>query len=166
MAQITLKGNPINTSGNLPVAGTKAPDAVVVGSDLAAIKLSDLRGKKVVLSTFLSLDTSTCAAGVRRFNEEASKRDNVVVLCVSMDLPFAAGRFCTAEGLENVKTGSDFRDGNFGKAFGLRLVDGPLAGLLARSVILLDEEGKVIYTELVPEVSEEPNYEAALTLLR
>jgi thioredoxin-dependent peroxiredoxin len=165
MAQITLKGNPINTSGNLPAAGTKAPDAVVVGSDLAAIKLSDLRGKKVVLNTFLSLDTSTCAASVRRFNEEASKRDNVVVLCVSMDLPFAAGRFCTTEGLENVKTGSDFRDGNFGKAFGLRIVDGPIAGLLARSVILLDEEGKVIYTELVPEVSQEPNYEAALTLL-
>lgn len=165
MAQITLKGNPINTSGNLPAAGTKAPDAVVVGSDLAEIKLSDLRGKKVVLSTFTSLDTDLCAASVRRFNEEASKRDNVVVLCVSMDLPFAAARFCTTEGLKNVKTGSDFRDGNFGKAYGLRIVDGPIAGLLARAIVVLDEEGTVIYTEQVPEIAQEPNYEAALTLL-
>jgi thioredoxin-dependent peroxiredoxin len=165
MAQIKFKGNPINTVGDLPAAGTAAPDFTLVGADLGEIKLADLRGKKVVLNVFPSLDTDVCAASVRRFNEEAGKRDNVTVLCVSMDLPFAAGRFCSAEGLENVKTGSDFRDGKFGQAYGLRIVDGPLAGLHARAVILLDESGQVMYTELVPEITQEPNYEAALTLL-
>ena len=165
MAKITLKGNPINTSGNLPAAGKPAPDATLVGSDLAEVKLSDLRGKKVVLNVFPSIDTGVCAASVRRFNEAAGQRPNVTVLCVSMDLPFAAGRFCTTEGLANVKTASDFRDGTFGKTYGLRIVDGPLAGLHARAVILLDETGNVMYTELVPEIVQEPNYDAALTLL-
>jgi thioredoxin-dependent peroxiredoxin len=165
MAQIKLKGNPFNTVGNLTAAGNAAPEFTLVGADLGEVKLADLRGKKVVLNVFPSLDTDVCAASVRRFNEEAGKRDNVTVLCVSMDLPFAAGRFCSAEGLENVKTGSDFRDGNFGQAYGLRILDKPLAGLLTRAVIILDESGQVMYTELVPETSQEPNYEAALTLL-
>ena len=165
MAQIKLKGNPFNTAGDLPVAGSQAPDFTLAGADLGDVKLADLAGKTVVLNVFPSIDTDVCAASVRRFNEEAGKRENVAVVCASMDLPFAAGRFCGAEGLENVVTASDFRDGSFGKAYGMRIVDGPLAGLLARSVILLDAEGRVIYTELVPETTQEPNYDAVLALL-
>jgi len=165
MAQIKLKGNPFNTVGALPAAGSQAPDFTLVGADLGEIKLADLAGKTVVLNVFPSIDTDVCAASVRRFNEEAGKRENVAVVCASMDLPFAAGRFCGAEGLENVITASDFREGRFGKAYGMRIVDGPLAGLLARSVILLDAEGSVMYTELVPETTQEPNYDAVLALL-
>ncbi|MDY0110697.1 MAG: thiol peroxidase [Candidatus Krumholzibacteria bacterium] len=165
MAQIKLKGNPLHTSGDLPAVGAKAPDFTLVGVDLGEIKLADLRGRKVVLNVFTSLDTSVCASSIRRFNEEAGKRDGVTVLCVSMDLPFAAVRFCTAEGLDNVVTGSDFRDGAFGRAYGLRIEDGPIRGLLARAVILLDAQGTVMYTELVTEHSQEPNYDAVLALL-
>lgn len=165
MAKTKLKGNPIHTTGELPAAGAQAPDFTVIGADLGAIRLADLRGKKIVLNVFPSLDTAVCAASVRRFNQIAGERPGVIVLCVSMDLPFAAGRFCTAEGLQNVKTGSDFRDGAFGRAYGLRLADGPLAGLLARAVVVIDAAGKVIYSELVPEITEEPNYEAALAVI-
>lgn len=165
MAQIKLKGNPFNTVGELPAVGSRAPDFSLVGVDLGAIDLAGQMGKKVVLNVFPSLDTAVCAASVRRFNQIAGERDGVVVLCVSMDLPFAAGRFCTTEGLDNVKTGSDFRDGAFGKAYGLRIADGPLAGLLARAVVVIDGAGKVVYTELVPETTQEPDYEAALVVI-
>lgn len=165
MAETKLKGNIINTAGDLPAAGSLAPGFELVGIDLGAIKLEDMRGKKVVLNVFPSLDTSVCAASVRRFNQIAGERDGVSVLCVSMDLPFASGRFCTTEGLDNVRTGSDFRDGSFGRAYGLRIVDGPLAGLLARAVIVLDEQGKVVLSELAPEITQEPDYEAVLAHL-
>ena len=165
MAKFELKGNPFNTVGDLPAVGSSAPDFEMTNTDLSAIKLSGLKGKRVVLNIFPSLDTDVCAASVRRFNEEAGKLDNTEVVCTSMDLPFAHARFCVVEGLENVVSASDFRTGGFGKAYGARIVDGPLAGLLARSVVILDADGKVIYTELVPETTQEPNYEAALKAL-
>jgi thiol peroxidase len=165
MAEITLKGNKINTVGNLPAVGSSAPDFVLTGKDLSDVKLSDLSGKKVVLNIFPSLDTEVCAASVRRFNAEAEKVDNTVVVCASLDLPFAHGRFCTTEGLENVVPASELRDRNFGDAYGVRIADGPLAGLLSRAVVVIDEAGKVAYTEQVPEIVEEPNYEAALKAL-
>lgn len=165
MSTINFHGNPINTSGNLPAKGTKAPDFKLVKSDLSEIKLSDLKGKKVVLNIFPSLDTGVCAASVRRFNKDAGELDNTVVVCVSKDLPFAHGRFCTAEGLNNVVTASDFREGNFGRDYGVNISDGPLAGLHSRAVVVLDENGTVTYTEQVPEIVQEPNYEAALKAL-
>ncbi|HOX26967.1 MAG TPA: thiol peroxidase [Candidatus Krumholzibacteria bacterium] len=165
MAKFKLKGNPFNTVGSLPAAGTRAPDFTLVGANLAPVALADYAGRRVILNVFPSLDTDVCAASVRRFNEEAARLDRVTVLCISMDLPFAAGRFCAAEGIEHVVTASDFREGAFGRAYGMRIADGPLAGLLARSVILLDGSGKVMYTELVPETTQEPNYGAVLALL-
>ena len=165
MSSIKLKGNPINTSGSLPAKGTKAQDFKLVKSDLSELKLSDLLGKKVVLNIFPSLDTGVCAASVRRFNKDASELDNTVVVCVSKDLPFAHGRFCTAEGLNNVVTASDFREGNFGRDYGVNIIDGPLAGLHSRAVIVLDEQGVVKYTEQVPDIVQEPDYEAALQSL-
>ena len=161
-AEFKLKGNTFHTSGNLPAVGADAPDCTLVGKDLSEIKLGGYKGKRVVLNIFPSLDTAVCAASVRRFNQEASSLDNTVVVCVSMDLPFAHGRFCTAEGLENVVSASDFREGAFGRAYGVRIVDGPLAGLLARSVVVIDENGKVLYTQLVPETVDEPDYDKAL----
>ena len=165
MSSIKLKGNPINTSGSLPAKGTKAQDFKLVKSDLSELKLSDLLGKKVVLNIFPSLDTGVCAASVRRFNKDASELDNTVVVCVSKDMPFAHGRFCTAEGLNNVVTASDFREGNFGRDYGVNIIDGPLAGLHSRAVIVLDEQGVVKYTEQVPDIVQEPDYEAALQSL-
>ena len=165
MAEITLKGNKINTVGSLPAVGTSAPDFVLTKTDLSDLRLGDLSGKKVVLNIFPSLDTEVCAASVRRFNSEAQSMDNTVVVCASLDLPFAHGRFCTAEGLENVVSASELRERNFGNDYGVRIVDGPLAGLLSRAVVVLDEGGKVVYTEQVPEIVEEPNYEAALQAL-
>lgn len=162
MASITLKGNNINTIGNLPAKGAKAPDFKLVKSDLSNLSLGDLKGKKVVLNIFPSLDTGICAASVRRFNAEASKLENTVVVCASKDLPFAHSRFCVAEGLENVVSASDFRDGSFGRDFGVTIADGPMAGLLSRAVVVLDEQGVVKYTEQVPEIVQEPDYEAAL----
>lgn len=161
MAEITLKGNTINTSGNLPAVGTQATDFQLVANDLSVKTLTDYKGKKVVLNIFPSLDTATCAASVRRFNKEASTLENTVVLCISKDLPFAQARFCGAEGLDQVHTLSDFRT-DFGKDYGLEIVDGPLAGLESRAVILLDENGKVTYTQQVPEIVDEPNYEEVL----
>jgi thiol peroxidase len=162
MAKITLKGNPINTLGNLPEIGTKAPDFKLVANDLSVKSLADFQGKKVVLNIFPSLDTATCAASVRRFNVEASKLENTVVLCISKDLPFAQARFCGAEGLDKVHTLSDFRGGEFGKNYGVEIVDGPLAGLESRAVVILNEAGEVVYNQQVPEIVDEPNYEMAL----
>lgn len=164
MASVTLRGNPFNTNGELPAVGSSAPSFSLVGSDLSEIKTDAFAGKKVVLNIFPSIDTPTCATSVRTFNERAAGRDDTVVLCVSEDLPFAAGRFCGAEGIENVKTGSAFR-GSFTDDYGLRLQDGPLAGLAARAVVVLDETGTVTYTQLVGEIADEPDYDAALAAL-
>ncbi len=165
MAKVTLKGNPINTSGSLPSKGSKAPGFTLVKSDLSHLSLSDLSGKKVILNIFPSLDTDVCATSVRKFNQLAAGRDNTVVLAISKDLPFAHGRFCSTEGINNVVTLSGFRDSGFGKSYGVDLVDGPLAGLYARSVVVTDEKGNVVYTELVPEIVQEPDYDKALAAL-
>ena len=165
MANVTLKGNEIHTSGSMPEVGSIAPDFKGVKSDLSELSLSDLKGKRVVLNVFPSLDTSVCAASVRRFNKEAASLNNTVVLAVSKDLPFAHGRFCTTEGIENVVALSAFRCSCFEDKYGMLLIDGPLKGLLARGVIVIDEAGKVVYEELVPEITTEPNYEAALASL-
>ena len=162
MATITLKGNKIHTSGELPKVSSQAPDFKLVKTDLSELDKVSLKGKKVVLNIFPSLDTDVCAASVRRFNKEASELDNTVVVCVSKDLPFAHARFCTTEGLDNVISASDFRTGKFGEDYGLTIADGPLAGLHSRAVVVLNENGDVVYTEQVPEIVEEPNYEAAL----
>jgi thioredoxin-dependent peroxiredoxin len=165
MAKITLKGNEINTIGNLPANNTSAKDFSLVAQDLSVKTLNDFAGSKVILNIFPSLDTATCAASVRHFNKAANDLPNTKVLCISRDLPFAQSRFCGAEGLTNVITLSDFRNGSFGKENGLEIVDGPLAGLLARAVIILDEKGTVTYTQLVPEIVDEPNYEAVFQAL-
>ncbi|MCB0502831.1 MAG: thiol peroxidase [Bacteroidetes bacterium] len=166
MAEITLKGNPINTIGHLPKVGEKAKDFTLIKKDLSKASLSDFKGSKVILNIFPSIDTGTCAASVRHFNASASKLDNTKVLCISRDLPFAQARFCGAEGLDNVITLSDFAIGAFGKAYGLEILDGPLQNLHSRAVVVIDEEGTVIYTEQVPEIVDEPNYEAALNSLK
>jgi len=165
MAQITLKGNPINTVGELPKVGTKAPDFKLVKDDLSEKSLADYKGMKLVLNIFPSLDTGTCAASVRKFNAEANNLENTKVLCISKDLPFAQARFCGAEGLENVENLSDFRYASFGKDYGVEIADGPLAALESRAIVVLDETGKVVYTEQVPEIVDEPNYEKALAAL-
>ena len=162
MATVSLRGNPVNTSGNLPSIGSKAPNFLLVKQDLSTVSLSDLAGKKVVISIFPSVDTPTCASSVRKFNEKAVAKEGVVVLCVSKDLPFAAKRFCAAEGLEDVITGSAFRDTSFEDAYGVKLLDSALKGLLARAVVVVDGNGVVIHTELVSEIGSEPDYEAAL----
>lgn len=161
MAQVTLQGNPVNTIGDLPTVGGAAPDFTLTKTDLSDVSLSDFAGKTVVLNIFPSIDTPTCAQSVRRFNEELSKLDGVEVLCVSEDLPFAQGRFCGAEGLERVTPASAFRSEGFGKAYGVSIVDSPLKGLLARSVVVI-KDGKVAYTELVAETADEPSYEGAV----
>lgn len=166
MAKITFNGSPVNTTGELPKAGEQAPDFILTKTDLSDISLKDVAGKKTVLNIFLSVDTPVCAASVRRFNAEVNKLKNAVVLCVSDDLPFALARFCGAEGLDNVIPVSELRNRNFGRDYGVRIVDGLLAGLLARSIVVLNEEGKVIYTQLVKEIAEEPDYEKALNVLR
>ncbi|MFO8085664.1 MAG: thiol peroxidase [Desulfobacterales bacterium] len=162
MAQITLKGNPINTVGELPKVGNKAPDFVLTKTDLSDVTLKDFDGKTLVLNIFPSVDTDICATSVRKFNAEISKYENAAVLCISRDLPFALGRFCGAEGLNNVIAVSELRNLEFGKNYGVRIMDGPLAGLLARSVVIIDSDGKVVYTQQVPEIVEEPDYESAL----
>ena len=165
MAQVTLKGNPFHTSGELPKVGTPAPGYALVRTDLAEVGPKDYAGQRVVLNIFPSLDTPTCAASVRKFNARANEKPNTTILCVSADLPFAQKRFCGAEGLDNVVPVSSFRSQDFGAAFGVTLVDGPLKGLLARAVVVVDEAGKVIHTELVPEIANEPDYNAALAVL-
>ena len=165
MAQITLKGNPVNTNGQLPEIGSQAKDFQLVKTDLSTASLSDYKGSRVVLNIFPSIDTGTCATSVRKFNEKASSLANTKVLCISRDLPFAQNRFCGAEGLENVVNLSDFKDASFGNSYGLTITDGPLAGLHSRAVVVLDENGVVKYTEQVSEIVDEPNYEAALASL-
>ncbi|WP_027389831.1 thiol peroxidase [Chrysiogenes arsenatis] len=166
MAQILLKGNPINTCGTLPAVGSQAPAFTVTGIDLADMKLTDFSGKRVVLNIFPSIDTPVCASSVRRFNVEAAKLANTVVLCVSMDLPFAHKRFCGAEGIENVKSVSGIRSNGFGKAYGIEIIDGPLAALYGRAIVIIDASGIVTYTELVPEVTQEPDYDAAIAAMQ
>ncbi|MFY7811492.1 MAG: thiol peroxidase [Flavobacterium sp.] len=158
MAQITLGGNPISTIGTLPAIGTKALDFELLKTDLSIVKLSDFAGKKIILNIFPSIDTGTCATSVRKFNTKANELENTVVLCVSRDLPFAQKRFCGAEGLENVHPLSDFRTGKFGDDYGLTITTGPLAGLHSRAVVVIDENGIITYTEQVPEIADEPNY--------
>lgn len=165
MSTVTIGGNSVNLAGDFLQKGDKAPEFNVVGVDLGEIKLSDFSGKKVVLSFFPSVDTGTCATGMRKFNEEATGLDNTVILALSQDLPFAAGRFCGAEGIEAVKTGSTFRNADVLEAYGLKIVEGPLANLSARAVIVLDESGIVQHAELIGEVTEEPDYAAALAAL-
>ncbi len=165
MATVTLKGNKINTSGELPKIGSKAPNFTLTANDLSSKSLTDFSGSKLVLNIFPSVDTGTCAQSVRQFNKEASELENTKVLCISHDLPFAHARFCGAEGLENVVSLSDFKNGSFGKSYGLNFVDGPLESLHSRCVIVLDEKGIVLHTEQVEEIVDEPNYKAALEAL-
>ncbi|MDR7694321.1 thiol peroxidase [Riemerella anatipestifer] len=165
MAKLTLKGNEISSVGELPKLGETIKDFNLVASDLSEKTKNDFLGKRKVLNIFPSIDTGVCAASARKFNEEASKLDNTIVINISRDLPFALGRFCAAEGLSNVETLSDFRS-NFGEDFGVTLLDSPLKGLLSRAVVITDENDKVIYTEQVSEITNEPNYEAALASLK
>jgi thiol peroxidase len=155
----------VDTAGALPAVGTPAPAFALTGKDLSDIRLADFAGKKVVLNIFPSIDTPVCAASVRRFNAEAAALGDTVVLCVSADLPFAAGRFCTVEGLERVHTASVFRSPEFGAQYGVVVTEGPLRGLLSRAVVLIGADGKVLYTEHVAEITQEPDYEAALRAL-
>lgn len=165
MATVTLKGNKIETSGTLPKKDNKAPDFSLTNTDLATKTLSDYKGKNLILNIFPSIDTGTCAASVRQFNEEANELENTKVLCISRDLPFALSRFCAAEGLDNVESLSDFKDRSFGKNYGVEFTTGPLEALLSRSVVVINESGNVIYTEQVQETVDEPNYKAALEAL-
>lgn len=162
MSAITFKGSKVNTSGELPKVGSVAPDFILVKNDLSEISLKDIKGKNIVLNIFPSLDTGVCAASVRKFNKEAANMTNTIVLAVSADLPFASARFCTTEGIENVVPASAFRNPEFAKDYGILMTDGPLKGLLARAVVVIDAKGNVQYTELVPEIAQEPNYQAAI----
>lgn len=162
MSTVKFKGNDVQTNGSLPQVGSQAPEFTLVGGGLQEIHLSDYKGKKVLLNIFPSIDTGTCAASVRNFNKWAAGKENTVVICVSKDLPFAQGRFCGAEGIENVITASDFRYNNFATDYGILLTDGPLKGLMARSVVAIDENGKVLYHELVSEIVNEPSYDISV----
>lgn len=165
MATVTLKGNEIHTLGNLPAIGGSAPDFKLTMTDLSSSSMSEYEGRKLVLNIFPSIDTGTCAASVRQFNKEAAELENTIVLCISKDLPFAQTRFCGAEGIENVVMLSDYKDGGFGKAYQVEFTDGPLQGLHSRSVVVVNENGNVVYTEQVAETVDEPNYKAALEAL-
>lgn len=166
MTTVTLGGNPVEVSGNFPKSGDSGADFSLVGADLSATGLAQFAGKRKVLNIVPSLDTAVCATSTRKFNEAASKLDNTVVLVISADLPFAAKRFCEVEGLQNVHTLSTFRDTAFKNAYGVNLSSGPLAGLTARAVVVLDEQNKVLHSELVSEIKNEPNYDAALSVLK
>ena len=166
MAQVTLKGNPVTVNGQLPQAGAQAPAFSLVGAGLADVTLSSYAGKRKVLNIFPSVDTPTCATSVRKFNAQANEVVNTVVLCISADLPFAQARFCGAEGLENVQNLSTLRGREFIHDYGVEIADGPLAGLTARAVVVLDENDKVLHSELVKEIAEEPDYEKALAVLK
>jgi thiol peroxidase len=162
MAKITLKGNPCNTSGDLPVVGSQAPNFKLIAGDLSEKTLADFSGKKIVLNVVPSLDTPVCAISAKAFNEKIAENSRVQVVNVSKDLPFAQKRFCESNQVAHVSNLSAFRNDQFGKDFGVTIVDGPLTGLLARAVVVVNEQGKVVYTELVPEIAQEPNYDAAL----
>lgn len=165
MAKLTIGGTPVKTIGSLPEVGTQAPDFLLTKTDLSDISLKNVAGKKVILNIFPSIDTPVCSMSVRRFNQEISKFSNAVVLCASLDLPFAHARFCGTEGLKEVISVSEMRSRKFGDDYGIRMVDGPLAGLLARAVVVIDETGKVIYSKIVEELKNEPNYEEVLSVL-
>ncbi|MEA3170599.1 MAG: thioredoxin-dependent peroxiredoxin [Pseudomonas sp.] len=166
MAQVTLRGNPVQVEGTLPETGSAAPAFSLTAVDLSQATLETFAGKRKVLNIFPSVDTPTCATSVRKFNAEANTLNNTVVLCISSDLPFAQKRFCGTEGLDNVLSLSDFRDAHFAVDYGVSLTDGPLQGLTARAVVVLDENNNVLHSELVSEIGEEPNYEAALAVLK
>ena len=165
MAEITLQGNPIHTSGELPAVDTNAPDFKLVAADLADVSLEKFAGKKKLLNIVPSLDTGVCATSTTKFNSAIETKDNAVALVISADLPFAQGRFCSAEGLKNVVTLSMMRDRNFAKDYGVLITDGPLAGICARAVVVMDENNNVVYTQMVPEITQEPDYDAALAAL-
>ena len=165
MATVTLKGNAIHTMGELPELGSQAPGFNLGKNDLSTVSLSDFSGQKLVLNIFPSVDTGTCAQSVRQFNREAAKLDGVKILCISRDLPFAQSRFCGAEGIDKVETLSDYRDGNFGRAYQVAFTDGPLEGLLSRAVVVIDKNGKVVHAQQVSETVDEPDYRAALEAL-
>jgi thioredoxin-dependent peroxiredoxin len=165
MATVTLQGNQIHTSGELPAVGTSAPDFHLVDGKLNDVRLANYSGKKKLLNIVPSLDTPTCATSTRKFNERARDMEDAVVLVVSADLPFAQGRFCGAEGIDNVIPLSMMRSRNFAKDYGVLITDGPLAGITARAVVVMDENDKVVYTQLVPEIGDEPDYDAALAAL-
>lgn len=165
MSTVTLGGNPVHTNATLPAIGSAAPQFQLVGNDLSDVSLQDFKGQRVILNIFPSIDTATCATSVRTFNKMANDLENTKVLCISRDLPFAQKRFCGSEGLENVVNLSDFRDGSFGDDYGLTLTDSALKGLHARAIVVVDENGVVSHTELVSEIANEPNYEAALKAL-
>jgi len=165
MTQIAFQGNSVNTTGELPKVGDKAPDFLLTKTDLSDISLKDVSGKRVILNIFPSIDTPVCSTSVRRFNEEIGKFNNAVVICASLDLPFAHARFCETEGLKNVIAVSEMRNREFGSNYGVRMVDGHLSGLFARAIVVIDESSNVIYTQLVPEITEEPDYDKALNML-
>lgn len=165
MATVTLKGNNINTSGNLPKTGSEAPDFKLIRTDLSVATLADYKGKSIVLNIFPSIDTGTCAQSVREFNKKINDIENVIVLCISRDLPFAQARFCGTEGLENVINLSDFRNNSFGKTYGVDFIDGPLEALHSRAIVVINPQGKITYTEQVQEIVNEPNYKAAFEAL-
>ncbi|GAA3973018.1 thiol peroxidase [Allohahella marinimesophila] len=165
MAQPTLKGSTVTTYGDLPAKGDDAPDFTAVKADMSEISLADYKGSKVVLNIFPSVDTPTCATSVRKFNEKAAQQAGTKVICISADLPFAIGRFCGAEGISNVVVASIFRNGNFGRDYGVLMTDGPLKGILSRAIVVIDEEGRVLHSEQVAEIANEPDYEAALAAL-
>lgn len=166
MAKITLGGNPIETIGQLPATGSNAPEFKLSTKDLAVVGLQDFAGQKLILNIFPSVDTGVCASSVRKFNETAANLENTKVLCISRDLPFAQARFCGAEGIDNVIMLSDFADGNFGKNYQLEIKDSAFANLHSRAIVVIDENGKISYTEQVPEIGQEPNYDAALEAIK
>lgn len=166
MATITLKGNTVHTMGYLPEIGSMAKDFSLTTTDLTTKNLTDFQGKNIVMNIFPSIDTGTCAMSVRKFNEEAANKHNTVVLCISKDLPFAQARFCGAEGIENVVMLSDYKTGDFGKQYGVTIIDGPLEVLLSRAIVVLNSKGEVLYTEQVAEIADEPNYEKALESIK
>lgn len=165
MSQIKLRDNTVNTNGNLPAVGTTAPGFSLVGNDFKEVKLADFLGRNVILNIFPSIDTNVCATSVREFNKRASAMTDSIVLCISKDLPFALKRFCGAEGIQNVITLSDFRNNGFSQSYGVQMIDGGLAGLHARAIVVIDQAGKVKYTELVPVIGQEPDYEGAIRSL-
>jgi thiol peroxidase len=166
MATITFKGSPVETIGALPAVNTKAPDFSLAKTDLSDVSMNDFAGKQLILNIFPSIDTPVCAASARRFNEEAGKLDNTLVLCISADLPFAHNRFCELEGLKDVIPLSVFRSPGFGKDYGVTITTGPLAGLMSRAVVILDKSGTVTYTQQVPDIAQEPDYDAVLEAAR
>lgn len=165
MAKTALGGNEVNTSGNLPEIGSQAPDFTLTKNDLTDVTLAHYSGKKLIMNIFPSIDTGVCSASTRKFNEEASKISDARIVCVAMDLPFAFARFCEAEGITNLDTLTAFRSADFGKDYGVEITDTAFKGLLARAIVVLDEDGEVVYTELVPEIGQEPNYEQAIASL-